>query len=428
MTQKQKQILQFLFHSDRGNIVLIVGVALMICLLWSLTLDNFYIVELDVVTYFYAGEVFANGDIDYLRTPIYPLICYAFHHIFGDKVFESLASLNIAVFLISIVYFYRTIALFTQRRATKFITTALYAWNILIAELCLIILAESITMSGIIYLLYLLSLIYVGKASRSTVWKASATLLFLILMRPFNVCFIPLVALVIVFARIKGSFKQIWTAIAAFSPTALILFGYCLWFKTVYGVFGFSYVSTVNTFVVVRNAEIANIQTTNYFSSEEIAGRKCFLWVWLDRENGKVQIEQVLKEKYIDFIKDKIIFVGKTCFYYFPFTITTTGHFFAAQVQSLYMGTIYIAILLLSIFEISLWVKKRRYRIDIIAFHLLLCITCIFTAIVGSADYGANRLAMPMFPSLCLLVGLFIEQTNLRFSKSVNPQYNFNKS
>ena len=428
MTQKQKQILQFLFHSDRGNIILIIGVALVICLLWGIIVGDFYIVDFDVLTYFYAGEVFANGDIDHLRTPIYPLICYAFHHIFGDKVFESLASLNIVIFLISIVYFYRTIALFTQRRTAKFLTTILYAWNFLIVELCLIILAESITVSGIIYLLHHLSLIYVGKASKSTLWKASATLLFLILLRPFNICFIPLVGLVIVFARLKGHIKQIRPAIAAFSPTAIILFSYCLWFKSVYGFFGFSYVSTINSFIAAGGAQIGDIHTTRYVSSEEIAGRKCYLWVWLDRDNCKTQIEQILKENYKEFIKDKIVFTGKSCFYYFPFAITPTAHFYAAQIQSLYMGTIYIAILLLSIFEISLWVKKRRYRIDIIAFHLVLCVTCIFTVIVGSDDYGANRLAMPMFPSLCLLVGLFAEQTNLRFTNSVKPQYNFNKS
>lgn len=424
MANKVKQISQFFFHTDRGNIIFIVGVAFAYCILWSVTVGDFFIVDDDTVTYFYAGNVYMNGDIDFLRTPIYPLICYAFYQIFGNNVFESLAVLNLAFFLISIVYFFRTIALFSQRRVIRFVATVLYAWNISMAEMSLYIMTESLSVSGIVYLLYLLSIILVGKASKSTLWKTSATLLYLILLRPFNVCLIPLVGLVIAFAYIKGRVEQIRPSIAAFSPTAIILFSYCMWFKSVYGFFGFSYVSTINVFHVTYITHLDELYNYHRFSFEKIGKTNCFLWIWFDRDNSKTRLAKVLRENPYEFIQNKIVFAAKSCNYNFPCVVTRPAVYFLLPLQGLNFGTIFIIIIFLSLFEFYLWLTKRHYCTKIIAFHLLICLICIFASIFGSADSAIDRLAMPMFPSLCLLMGLFAEQTNLRLKRNSKSQNN----
>ena len=360
MSTLAKRILRFLFQTDHGNIVIIVGVAIFIFILWSRFIGMYHFVCDDTATYFFAGEVFTKGDIDYLRTPVYPLICSVFLHLFGNYVFDALATLNLVIFLISTVYLYKTIALFTQRRAIKCISTILYAWSIPMAEMCIHIVTESLSVSGIVYLLYGFSLIYLGKASKSTIYKNSATLLFLVLLRPFNLCFIPVMLLVLFSAHRKHRLKYVKTSAVAVSTVAVILCGYCFWFRAVYGFFGFSYVSTINALHITHKTHRDELWKSNIELFETIG----------------------------------------------------------VPIQCLHMGTLFVILLMLILFEIYLSIRKHRTYVSITSIHLLICVISIFTAIVGSSNYGAQRLAMPMFPSLCLLVGLFAEQTNLRFANT----------
>ena len=428
MSTFAKRILRFLFQTDHGNIVIIVGVAIFIFILWCRFIGMYHFVCDDTATYFFAGEVFTKGDIDYLRTPVYPLICSVFLHLFGNYVFDALATLNLVIFLFSIAYLYKTIALFTQRRAIKCISTILYAWSIPMAEMCIHIATESLSVSGIVYLIYGFSLIYLGKASKSTIYKNSATLLFLVLLRPFNLCFIPVMLLVLFSAHRKHRLKYVKTSAIAVSSVAVILCGYCFWFRAVYGFFGFSYVSTINALHITHKTHRDELWKSNIELFETIGNEKCLLWIWLNHDYNKKHVAKVLLNNRAEFCIGKIKFFGKTCYLDFPHYSTNAAFVYLVPILCLHMGTLFVILLLLILFEIYLSIRKHRTYVSITSIHLLICVISIFTAIVGSSNYGAQRLAMPMFPSLCLLVGLFAEQTNLRFTNSVKPQYNFNKS
>ena len=54
MQDKVKRILNFFIHTDRGNIVFIVGTALMLFLLWSALLGRIEKITDDTATYFLA--------------------------------------------------------------------------------------------------------------------------------------------------------------------------------------------------------------------------------------------------------------------------------------------------------------------------------------------------------------------------------------
>lgn len=301
MREPIAKISRFFIHTDRGNIIFIVGVALILLMLWSSFLGRIVGITEDTATYFLAGEMFMRGDIDYLRTPIYPLICQAFLHCFGDSVFEALAILNFLVFFVSIIILYRTIALFAQRRIAKVITTVLYAWSIPMYEVCMLIMTESINLCGIILLTYFLSLIYLGKGNARIIWLVSAILLFLVLLRPFNIVFIPISLLVIFAAYRKHRFIHLRTTGVSISTTLSVIFGYCLWFKIVYGTFSLSYVSTVNQLYNLEKLVEGGIGGSSTERVVTIGNRQCLIWMWHNRDCSMENIIQALHEEYKKF-------------------------------------------------------------------------------------------------------------------------------
>ena len=426
MQDKVKRILNFFIHTDRGNIVFIVGTALMLFLLWSALLGRIEKITDDTATYFLAGEMFLRGDIDYLRTPVYPLICQAFLHCFGNSVFEALAILNIIVFLISIVFLYRTIALFTQRRIAKVITTVLYAWSIPMYEVCMLIMAESINLCGIILLSYWLSLIYVGKGKAHLMWWASAILQLLIFLRPFNIVFIPISLMAALAAYRKGRFSHLPTIGISLSVALVVVFGYCLWFYNVYGTFRLSYVSAINRFYVLEHF-IDNIKTHCLLTETvvTIGNRDCPIWMWYNHDFLMESISSANLEDYKQYAHCQIDFFNKTCHNLFPHADSVMTTIYSGCVQCLHLGTIYVVLALLFVLQLYLWFTNRRYCVDVVAMHLLICAIVISTTILGSAHFDAPRLMMPMFPSLCLLAGLMFEQFDIKMKRSIPSQSNF---
>ena len=426
MRDKVNKILNFFIHTDRGNIVFIVGTALMLFLLWSALLGRIEKITDDTATYFLAGEMFLRGDIDYLRTPVYPLICQAFLHCFGNSVFEALAILNIIVFLISIVFLYRTIALFTQRRIAKVITTVLYAWSTPLYEVCMFIMTESINLCGIIILSYWLSLIYVGKGKARLMWSVSAILLFLIFLRPFNIIFIPITLLVALAAYRKGRFSHLPTIGISLSVVLAVVFGYCLWFYNVYGTFRLSYVSAINRFYVLENF-IDNVKIRNSATETlvTVGNRVCVVWMWHNRDSGLEYISLAKLEEHKKYAHSQIEFFNKTCHNLFPHADSVMTTIYSGCVQCLHLGTIYVVLALLFVLQLYLWFTNRRHCVDVVTMHILICAIVISTTILGSAHFDAPRLMMPMFPSLCLLVGLMFEQFGIKMKRSIPSQSNF---
>ncbi|MBS7374462.1 MAG: hypothetical protein KIG52_00770, partial [Muribaculaceae bacterium] len=98
---------------------------------------------------------------------------------------------------------------------------------------------------------------------------------------------------------------------------------------------------------------------------------------------------------------------------------------YSGCVQCLHLGTIYVVLALLFVLQLYLWFTNRRYCVDVVAMHLLICAIVISTTILGSAHFDAPRLMMPMFPSLCLLVGLMFEQFDIKIKKAIPSQSNF---
>lgn len=426
MIRRLKEILPTILRSDFENILFIVGVAIYWSLHWIRFIAMGFITSSDTSTYFAAGELFANGGIDYLRTPIYPLICHIMQHYFGEYVLESLTALHLIVFYISIIFLYRTISLFTDKWACKFIPTALYAWSIPIYEMCLYIMTESLSISGMVILIYCISRIIVGKAGRGTIWSAALILLFLVFLRPFNVCFIPILALIMYFSHRKGSLKHLKSAIISLSATSVVFFSYCLWFFNTYGIFGFSYVSTLNLFMISCGSQISELPYNELTEEIQIGHGQDIYWVWFDKENCAAEAKKNLKENTAHFVKGKIILIGKSCFKVFPHAKTSPAHEYAIIFQCVSMNVIFIALTALIPFELWLWMRKRRRLVSIIALHILICSLSIVTALAGSSNCEIARLTMPMFPSLCILIGLLADQINFKFNKYIVNQSSFN--
>ena len=422
MVKLLRQTYRFFIHSDRGNIILIIGVALAILLSWCCFLDNLYKISDDTLTYFYAGKVFANGEIDYLRTPIYPLICITFEYLFDSAVLEALSILNIIVFLVSIIYLYRTISLFTQRRTIKFITTVLYAWNIPGMVMCLNITPDSPSISFVIIFGYLITRMITGTSSRNTIWCVSIILIFLILLRPYNICLIPVLLIAVYISHLKGKLNFRAT-ILSLGLSGALLCGYCLWFMNTYGFFGLSYVSSNNIFCIMNPSFTEQMHYTAGCVFPKVGKDKAILWFWLDRDYCKSQLEEIIYNNPKVLIDSKLSYLLTSSYHRFPFSATIISRLYADPFQSVDLGTIYSLLSALFLVEIYFWRKNKATKYVVpIMLHLLTCAICIITAIAGSANFDAHRLVMPIFPSLCLLAGLFTAQLNIRIPRDASVQ------
>ncbi len=425
MIKRLKEILPQIVRSDTENILFIVGIAIY----WSLHWINFigvpFVTSTDTSTYFAAGEWFARGEIDYLRTPVYPLLCHYLHSYFGENVLEAIVGVQLVIFYISIIFFHRTISLFTQNWAYKFIPTALYAWSIPMFEMCMYIMTESISVSATVVLLYCLSRMIVGKAGRGTIWSAAATLLFLILLRPFNICFVPILIIILYISYRRGSFKHKLSAITSLSIVGVTLFGYCLWFKITFGFFGFSYVSSLNIYLISFDDGMTRMPYNELTLKQKIGHATDYFWVWYDRDNCKEETQQLVRDNLSHFVKGKIALIGKSCFRLYPHAKTSVAYDYAVIFQCVCMNIVFIALAFLIVFELWLWFKKKRRLVPIMAFHLLICFISIAITIIGSSNCEVARLTMPMFPSLCLMVGIFADQIGFSFKKDIEDQSDF---
>ena len=168
-------------------------------------------------------------------------------------------------------------------------------------EVCMLIMTESINLCGIILLTYFLSLIYLGKGNARIIWLVSAILLFLVLLRPFNIVFIPISLLVIFAAYRKHRFIHLRTTGVSISTTLSVIFGYCLWFKIVYGTFSLSYVSTVNQLYNLEKLVEGGIGGSSTERVVTIGNRQCLIWMWHNRDCSMENIIQALHEEYKKF-------------------------------------------------------------------------------------------------------------------------------
>lgn len=380
--------------------------------------------SLDSGTYIAAFDpLFNSGNIDYLRTPLYPLFLHLCIWCAGANAMVIVATLQLAALLLSVATLHRTITSLTNNRLAIFAGTALYAWNFDCITWATVIAPESFAISLTVLFARQLVAIVQGKGATSHFYKLAVTLSAMVMLRPFFVCLSPLpIIAVIIHLRRHRNAKALLHTLLPCALCAALLTGYCLEFKRQHGIFAFSYVSSLNTNQIavtafrqpnLRHSQMDTLATS--FTAVRQANtqgdpHKVLSWRVSNPEIMPVQNADFLRNHWREMAHYKLLCFPQSAYYSYPTATTQPLHFITFQMQKLGTGTIYMLLLLALAMQL-LPLRKRHLQDSLPSLTLLACCAAIiFTAVAGSNGNEFPRLMMPMLPLLTIIAARVIAQ------------------
>lgn len=213
----------------------------------------------DTISYISAWDNIVHGQIDKLRTPIYPVYLGLAKVIFGLESFEYYAVIGqYLFFLLSIAPFHSICHRLISNSRIVFWTTVFYAVNPFIFSWSACILTESLAISGIIFLMYFIIRLY-DSFSYLRLFAATLLLVALLMLRPAFIYLIPVVLVSWGYLLMKPEKRR--QAIAVISSTVfacLVLISYMSAYRQQYGLYATSQVSTVNRWLIARQYGLIN--------------------------------------------------------------------------------------------------------------------------------------------------------------------------
>lgn len=229
--------------------------ALIICIvaqvIVNIKIDRYRILT-DTSTYVeeYTQNIL-KGEVNAQRTPIYPYIVKLIQTIGGqDNMYSNIVYVQYALMFISIILFYLCLKELTNNKILQGVGTTIYGicpyifvWNNMI-------LTESIAISGIVLLIFLL-LRYIKNNSIALVISINIVMFLLIMLRPAYIYLLPIIGIFILLQN-KDRKSLIAGIISFFVVIALIL-GYCGLMKINHGKFGITAISNINRQIITIN-------------------------------------------------------------------------------------------------------------------------------------------------------------------------------
>ena len=372
--------------------VLQAGSVLVMLFLFVLGGFNISTVPVDSDTYIHAGERFFAGDIDQARTPVYPVICHLALCL-GNAGMYLIALLQAVVFILSIKWLYKTAQMiFTEHNVVTFIVVALYAWNIAVVHYVLMIMTESLSLSCVVLLFML---IVKGIKEKFTIKDAlimTSLYVVMLFLRPFFICFAPLLVLYFIFARKnfnRGAIATFWAGLAIVGACYV---GYCAAFNARYGVFTTSSVPDINL-----NAQLyeAGLLESPIWEADTVVMVR-------DHALNREVLMANRKAWFVHMCEESLLSARQL----YPKIVLSHGGMMCQPLSlQISAGMLYLITLA---FAIVTFVRWRRFKADvrIETLMLLSIIVTVVTSVWGA--FGIyTRLMLPCYTALCIVLGYF---------------------
>ena len=212
----------------------------------------------DSDSYIDASYCVAHGEIHSMRTPVLPLVMALMRSIAGEcHQVAALVIFQSAVFLIS-VGFFRIIAarLLRSARAT-FWLTAFYALWPAFPGLSAFVIAESLTLSCVVFFTWALFRRYPGMPGASDAFISGLLLVVLILLRPQMLCLVPVYLIywcAICLKWKRRAINQALVSVLMLAVCAVTLLAYKAEAERRFGIKSITTVSAINNYYTAREA------------------------------------------------------------------------------------------------------------------------------------------------------------------------------
>lgn len=407
-------------------------------------LQFIYVISLNggTETYFSAGNVFWNGGIDFLRTPVYPIICHIFYTLSSQYVYYIISLFQFLIFLLSIKFFYKLCKILIESNSLIFITTLFYAVFPFFISWTMDIITESLSLSLFIIACYYI-LKSINEKSLKLVLYNVLFLSFLIFIRPIFIYVIPVEFLIWLYLIFIKREKFHFINICGTIVVVLLYLGYCNKYKQQYGMFTTSEVGYENQYCILRENNIVDYSySNNLYLKHDIDSfikkgtnfRYHYFGelTFIIRKYGFPEANKLInysikahKKQYVFSILKRIIDNSdKPCWgiylnarnAYLGYTVNN----YILQWFSITFMSLYFLLLSSIIIFLAFWKQKKKFPLKSIILWLLITMNLLLVIVGAQDDYF--RLILPSSPFILILLFELIDKLliNISFKEKIN--------
>ncbi len=199
----------------------------------------------DSASYWTAWQSLTSGNLDLYRTPVYPLLLGGASCLFGTHAITAIILCQMVIFECSVFCFWSLTSLFTSSRKAMFCISAIYALAPGISTYTLCVLTESLSISGIVVLLWILHRFYQTPCAVDAIFVV-VLVVSLIFLRPVFLYLGVVVCVLVVLWWIQRRVKQAVTLLVSLLLTLSLLVCYVQDMQRIYGLAALTRVSLVN--------------------------------------------------------------------------------------------------------------------------------------------------------------------------------------
>ncbi len=244
------QLIDFVSKSDSLKIILFISVIHR--LFYFLILNHFKLFYTpDSVTYFVPVSFF-KGQVDLLRTPVYPELINLLEFIFRDKLIASIVIFQNVFSLLSIIPFHSIVSRLFANKGIVFLSTLFYGCSSLLIDQCANINPEGICLAASTFYLYILFNFFEKNIpGKRTAFMAGFAPVFLVMLKPTYLA-MPLILTLLIpnlaLFKIRLLKKTDMYFFAGLALCFICIWGYAEVNKRQNGEFALTKVSDINNF------------------------------------------------------------------------------------------------------------------------------------------------------------------------------------
>lgn len=399
-------------------------IAVTILVLYDLTprIDGF-----DTPFYFLAGDNLWNGQLDCLRTPVYPFLLKLFNVCFGDR-----GGIIGIIVLQSIVYL---ISVASLRNVSRFIIHSHFIQEIvsLLYVVCIApgwcneLMTESLSISGCIIITDLVCR-YVNKPSLRLSIGVFILTLLLIFLRPSFIFLFAILPFVWFVLWIRNNHRLMQTISLVLTLFCIVTyFGYCKAYEKKYGVFTSSISFVCNDIYNLKRSGVWDIEKVNNPEAKLVLHNIDKQWVGnyspvyntISSDHKSLQLISdgcnEMKEGSKKTLRQHQVMITASSFdKRFNSSVNTHTPLSAILFgSSLFLAlplSIFYSIVFISCLALIVYFFQRR-TIPLLAAVLIIITTAQCVGILLYASEAHERLLLPVYPLFLMLLGLFLEKT-----------------
>ena len=392
----------------KSEFILILAAALLqLMLLFTHGIQEF----IDTESFHVAADRLLQGELDEVRTPVYPAVIALAKTIWPAGTHEVVVGIQVLLFLVSVAYFFRTTQLLGFGQRLGIIVTAMYALYPSIQNKNLCILSESLAISGGVLFIYSLIQWLRERPSWPHTCCLGVGMVTLVMLRPSFLYLWVMLGVICVLLTVMKQWIRCVHLIGVLIVSGFIWGAYCKAIEQKTQLFTLSTVSLHNEEFIALN--IGRLTSDNISDPEirevvrewEAKGEREYIFDGPDlTQIPYIQVSQEIKALknidpwswYRDVLLTNLRSSSKEAFV--PLGSICILNFFQ----------LYVGLLLMGIAGLIASLKKRKCPLAAIALGLM-CLGNLGVNLLGSfAEW--QRLFLPSVPAVWLLIGMCLKE------------------